>query len=490
MGALDAGCCFEDELDGGFLEDAAEEIGCECGVGSGSDSARAIEDAVRVLLQGLGEDHEREGLRRTPHRVAKAFREGTSGYKQKVKDIVQGALFPEAGLDPGIGHAGGAGGLVVVRDINLFSYCESCLLPFSLQCHVGYVPLGQRVVGLSKLSRVADVFARRLQDPQRLAIEICSALHSSIKPAGVAVALQCWHIQFPEALTCSSNPKHLSKLAREGWVKVSASSSSGVFTDDKSSVWDNFLALLKLRGVDIEAGDMNLSHVPSWCPLQSLETPLCNGHGAKSSKVGKNSSKTHAAMVAAVASILHSLGEDPLRKELVGTPYRYVQWLMNFKSSNLDLRLNGLILREVSSSSVTDENVTRLNEILSVLNIPFCSQCEHHVLPFHGVVHIGYLDEQKGKCIEASILRSMVHSFACKLQVQERLTRNIAEAVYSVFNSGVMVVVEARHICMISRGIEKVGSNTATIAVLGQFSTDPIAKHLFLQTIANNTCLW
>lgn len=79
MGALDAGCCFEDELDDGYLEVAAEEIGCESGVGSGSDSARAIEDAVRVLLQGLGEDHEREGLRRTPHRVAKAFREGTRG---------------------------------------------------------------------------------------------------------------------------------------------------------------------------------------------------------------------------------------------------------------------------------------------------------------------------------------------------------------------------------------------------------------------------
>ena len=92
------------------------------------------------------------------------------GYRQKVNDIVQGALFPEAGLDNRVGHAGGAGGLVIVRDLDLFSYCESCLLPFPVKCHVGYVPSGERVVGLSKLSRVADVFAKRLQERHRKCI--------------------------------------------------------------------------------------------------------------------------------------------------------------------------------------------------------------------------------------------------------------------------------------------------------------------------------
>ncbi|CAN1269475.1 GTP cyclohydrolase 1 [Linum perenne] len=116
-----------------------------------------------------------------------------TGYKQEVKDIVEGALFPEAGLNAAVGHAGGAGGLVVVRDLDLFSYCESCLLPFQFKCHVGYIPSGQRVVGLSKLSRVADVFAKRLQDPQRLANEICSALHLWIKPADVIVVVEAGH---------------------------------------------------------------------------------------------------------------------------------------------------------------------------------------------------------------------------------------------------------------------------------------------------------
>lgn len=93
-----------------------------------------------------------------------------------MNDVVHGALFPEAGLGGGSGQAGGAGGLVIVRDLDLFSYCESCLLPFQVRCQVGYVPSGQRVVGLSKLSRVADIFAKRLQAPKRLADEICTAL--------------------------------------------------------------------------------------------------------------------------------------------------------------------------------------------------------------------------------------------------------------------------------------------------------------------------
>ncbi|XP_019702130.1 GTP cyclohydrolase 1 isoform X2 [Elaeis guineensis] len=508
MGALEE-ARFEGELENGVgLDEPEEELDAGSGLGSRPEATRAIEEVIRVLLQGLGEDPEREGLRKTPLRVAKAFREGTRGcllhmqdedrekegrkkrgYRQKVKDIVQGALFPEAGLDNGTGHAGGAGGLVVVREISLFSYCESCLLPFSIQCHVGYVPSGQRVVGLSKLSRVADVFAKRLQDPQRLSDDICAALQNSINPAGVAVALQCWHIQFPEVLRCNPNPKHLSKSDMQGWVQASVCSSSGVFEVKGNSFWNDFLALLKFRGINLEGGSKSCFPVQSWCPSRSLEVPLCNGHSTKSPNNGKVSSKpghAYAAMVAAVTSILYSLGEDPMRKELIGTPYRYVQWLMNFKSSNLDFKMNGFNLGKLCLHK-TGDVVNSQCHIHSVLNLPFCSQCEHHLLPFHGVVHIGYFDEEEGKHIERSIFQSMVHYYGCKLQVQERLTRQIAEAVHVVFRRGVMVVVEANHICMISRGIEKVGSSTATIAVMGQFSTDPAAKALFLQTISNST---
>ncbi|XP_042396679.1 GTP cyclohydrolase 1-like [Zingiber officinale] len=214
---------------------------------SEAERALSIEEAVKALLQRLGEDHEREGLRRMPHRVAEAFRGGTRGYKQKVKDIVQGALFPEAGLNPGVGHAGGVGGLVVVRDIDLFSYCESCLLPFSIKCHVGYVPSGGRVVGLSKLSRVADVFARRFQDPKRLASEVCAALHNSINLAGVAVSLQCWHMKFSHL--CDTNFTHSTISDMQSWGTILASSRSGVFKEGKNSLWDDFTSLLILSGI-------------------------------------------------------------------------------------------------------------------------------------------------------------------------------------------------------------------------------------------------
>ncbi|CAJ2670093.1 unnamed protein product [Trifolium pratense] len=109
--------------------------------------------------------------------------------------------------------------LRAIRQINI----ESCMLPFQVKCHVGYVPSGERVVGLSKLSRVADVFAKRLQEPQRLANEVCSALHHGIKPAGVAVIIQCTHIHFPDIESVFLDSNH------QGLVKILVSAGSGVF---------------------------------------------------------------------------------------------------------------------------------------------------------------------------------------------------------------------------------------------------------------------
>ncbi|KAK8694141.1 hypothetical protein V6N13_071698 [Hibiscus sabdariffa] len=423
----------------------------------------AIEDAVRVLLQGLGEDINRDGIKKTPFRVAKALRDGTRGYEQKVKDIVQGALFPEVGLHDGVGHAGGAGGLVIVRDLDFFSYFESCLLPFQVKCHVGYVPSGQRVLGLSKLSRVADIFAKRLQDPQRLADEVCSALHLGINPAGVAVVLQCLHIPFPnpESVSHHHDSKH------QGWIKVLVSSGSGVFENENAEAWGDYTGLLKFRGVTVEKIPTRDTMRKSWCP----------SHGS-SEAVAANPG-----MVAAVASILGSLGENPLRKELEETPGHFVRWLMNFQNAKLEVKLNGFtcgIKTLVKSNGECSHNHQQMH---SELNLSFWSQCEHHLLPFHGVVHIGYLCPEGFNPIDKSLLQSIVHFYGFKLQVQERLTRQIAETVSSISGCDTMVVVEAYHTCMISRGIEKFGSNTATIAVLGRFSVDPAARAVFLERI-------
>ncbi|XP_017627384.1 GTP cyclohydrolase 1-like [Gossypium arboreum] len=452
------------------LEDGTKPGGNDLGLEK-EPKTIAIEDAVKVLLQGLGEDVNREGIKKTPLRVAKALRERTRGYKQKVKDIVQGALFPEVGLRDRVGHAGGAGGLVIVRDLDMFSYCESCLLPFQVKCHVGYVPSGEQVVGLSKLSRVADIFAKRLQDPQRLADEVCSALHLGINPAGVAVILQCWHIHFPNLESVFHDAKH------QGWITVLVSSGSGVFENENADAWCDFLGLLKFRGVTADRILTRDSEKKSWCPSYS-------------SSVAKGSSELIAPnprMVAAIASILGSLGEDPSRKELLETPSHFVRWLMNFQNTELEMKFNGFTCGIKDVLKPNGECSHNHQQLHAELSLSFWSQCEHHLLPFHGVVHIGYMCPEGFNPIEKSLLQSIVHFYGFKLQVQERLTRQIAETVSSILGGDTMVVVEANHTCMISRGIEKLGSNTATIAVLGQFSTDPAIRALFLERIPSST---
>ncbi|XP_018486054.2 GTP cyclohydrolase 1 isoform X1 [Raphanus sativus] len=445
MGALDEGCLsleIETGIKNGFIELAAFEHQPE---------TIAIQDAVKLLLQGLHEDVNREGIKKTPFRVAKALREGTRGYKLKVKEFVQSALFPEAGLDEGVGQAGGVGGLVVVRDLDHYSYCESCLLPFHVRCHVGYVPSEQRVLGLSKFSRVADVFAKRLQEPQRLADDICSALQHWVKPSGVAVVLQCSHVHFPCLEVDSSH---------HGFVKLMVSSGSGVFEDEGSSLWGEFLSFLKFKRVKTQAlRGTNGSVMKEWCP--SVKT---------------SSEEEDPEMVSAVVSILKSLGEDPSREGLIATPSRFLKWMMNFQNVNFEMKLNGVNVNGVKVKEKKNK------KMYCELNVPFWSMCEHHLLPFYGVVHIGYYCAE-GYNHKPSLMKSIVHFYGFKLQVQERMTRQIAETLSPLVGGDVIVVAEAGHSCMVSRGIEKFGSSTATIAVLGQFSNDSSARAEFLDKI-------
>ncbi|CAN6447223.1 unnamed protein product [Victoria cruziana] len=457
MGALEEGCFEDDMIDVklgvmSMYEDRdGEEVLEEDG------GIAVIMDAVKVLLQGLGEDVNREGLKKTPLRVAKALCEGTRGYKQKVKDIVDGALFPEAGVDSRIGYAGGAGGLVVVRDLDLFSYY---------------------------------VFARRLQEPQRLANEISAALYNSIRPTGVAVLLQCWHIQFPEEEDVHSQV--FSSKEMHGWREISVRAGSGVFEDEISNSWTDFSMLLKFKGVNIEKAQVKSIYKP-WCIPGSKE--LCNGHGAKNGFNSRNATKhavtNQSAMISAAISIIHALGEDPSRAGLAGTPHRFIQWMTNFRRSSLESKpspvCNLISGWQNANGKVNNLGSGHMSNLCSEFNLPFLSQCEHHLLPFQGVVHIGYIADGEQAAIERSSMQSLVHFYGYHLQVQERLTRQIAESVYSVFSRGVIVVVEANHICMISRGIEKVGSSTATIAVLGHFASDSEAKAMFLQIVSKRS---
>ena len=141
-----------------------------------------IEKNVKTLLKEIGEDPEREGLKRTPHRVAKAYEFLTQGYDKDINKIINGAIFEEKYDE-----------MVIVKDIDFYSMCEHHMLPFYGKVHIAYVPNG-KIIGLSKLPRVVDVFARRLQVQERLTQEIADTLDEILQPKGVAVVVEGYHM--------------------------------------------------------------------------------------------------------------------------------------------------------------------------------------------------------------------------------------------------------------------------------------------------------
>jgi GTP cyclohydrolase I len=141
-----------------------------------------IAGITRELLAALGEDPDREALLRTPTRVAESLRFLTQGYGVDVRDVIRDAVYAEPYEE-----------MVLVRDVEVYSLCEHHMLPFYGRAHVAYMPRG-RIVGLSKLPRVVDVFARRLQVQERLTTQIAGALDEALHPYGVAVVIEAFHL--------------------------------------------------------------------------------------------------------------------------------------------------------------------------------------------------------------------------------------------------------------------------------------------------------
>ncbi len=183
-----------------------------------------MQDVVRRLLAELGEDPDREGLQRTPLRVAKAMKFLTSGYTADLDTILNEALFTVDYSE-----------MVIVRDIDFYSLCEHHLLPFFGKCHVAYIP-SNRVIGLSKIPRLVDVFARRLQIQERMTNQIAETLREKLNPLGVAVVCEGTHL-------CMS----MRGVEKQNSFAVT-SAMFGIFRDNARTRME-FLELIKRRGV-------------------------------------------------------------------------------------------------------------------------------------------------------------------------------------------------------------------------------------------------
>jgi GTP cyclohydrolase I len=180
---------------------------------------------VRDILAALGEDPDRDGLRRTPERVEKSLRWLTRGYGMTVEEAIGNAVFEEA-------HQS----MILVRDIELYSLCEHHLLPFYGRAHVAYIPAG-RIVGLSKLPRVVEVFARRLQVQERLTDQIADAIMDVLQPAGVGVVIDAAHFCMMMRGVEKQNSRTVTSALR------------GAFRDDPKTR-DEFLRLAHARTTD------------------------------------------------------------------------------------------------------------------------------------------------------------------------------------------------------------------------------------------------
>ncbi len=141
-----------------------------------------IQELIRDLLRTIGEDPDREGLQRTPYRVAKAYKYLLRGYEREPRELFEKAVFVEDYDE-----------MIVVRDIDFYSLCEHHLLPFFGKCHIAYIP-SDRIVGLSKLARLVDIYSRRLQVQERLTSQIARTIEESLKPIGVGVVIEAQHL--------------------------------------------------------------------------------------------------------------------------------------------------------------------------------------------------------------------------------------------------------------------------------------------------------
>eukprot|EP00963_Diacronema_lutheri_P004011 scaffold308_cov327-Pavlova_lutheri.AAC.44 len=420
-----------------------------------------------------------------------------------------GALFVEEELL----HADGE--IVMVRDITFFSTCESNLLPFYGRCHVAYIPKDGTIAGLSKFARIVEVFARRLQRQQKLTDEVAQAIFEEVKPHGVAVVIQGHHM-----VDGSDAPLRTTSAAL------------GSLLPTNGKYWDEFCALMQLQGLYGRIPEPGFTAVfqkspstPMFTYVEPESLPfkiakcLCgtthsgsengnrsNGHAQGNGNCNGREEMSPAGtsvsgealrrhdlgawrkdqqnileMEEAVRVLIKGMGDDPSREGLRNTPSQYVQNLLK-GTEGYEVSLENLASTLKGHEEL--ENVPKHPEPVVYLGVNVMSQCEHHLLPFYGRAHIALARSPGMRPLSQVQVEQVVEAFSRRLQVQERLTRELAVAFSSLSRAaGVMVVVEAYHMCMVARGVQQKSSMTLTLATSGSYDEHK-NRTVFLSQIA------
>ena len=613
----------------------------------------ALEAAVRDMLRALGEDVHREGLADTPKRVAKAMAFAVRGYGMSATHHVESALFHEPGLKsdeealaealaddeppalcapiPADPSALARPSTVLIRDVPFFSTNEDNLLPFYGRCHIGYVPRDGVIVGLSKVARVAEVFARRAQTPDRLAADIADAVARGVAPRGVRVLLEgaqmgphepapvrgeadvgCFQSTHPEG--AQYRAEFAAMLAEEVGAGIGpgvglggggagararaggAGASAGVAARGASrpspegrypspNVADDVevgsvttttrLPIGDGEGVGDRVGDRDGDRAEggSTDPAGSdggsdasddaamamddakvspgVSEENADGHGPVEGAKGVNGRAAPAddsgsrpatpallgefggaaaappAAAEAVERMMRALGLDARMSadRLAATARRYADLMAASREGHAmaasDAAAAGRGVPGTDAPAAgekrkrhaadrpddaTDDAIDGSFEMVVERDLELATLCEHHLLPFHGAVHVAYLrpasgasgsgsgpgpgsgtEPESGSGLTRAALQRIVTTHGRRLQVQERLTRDIARDVRAASGArGVMVAVRASHLCMIARGVEKPGSTTCTSACLGAFAGSADRRGAFWSALAGD----
>ena len=589
-----------------------------------------VEECVRDLLAGLGEDVKREGLLDTPKRVAKAMLFAMKGYGKTARDALGTALFQEPTLSRPITMKKDSSGeddestqnvemkqqqqqqqqqqgegedasIILVRDVPIFSTSSTSMMPFYGVVHIGYVPKDGYILGLSKVARVAEVFARRMQNPEGLAREIAEAVGEVACASGVGVVLETTQLgpRKDDANLASSRI-----VSRHGIGCLSVCSSGREKFDHPSSMtndadeyedeeccegrWTEFEGLLgmgraKMQESSSPSSSLRMSASPSSergslkaPPKKALEASvrLLNAIGLKSAIYSStntssenllsgsgddddddddddeedddvamrdnNSALADDTSLSSYTSFegrartppspsnlsTSILANDSTRSDKKNTkninkgmpssdiicrsidePFSLARCAFNYASMmsdsvcGRDVSLEYTVQQNLSptssSSSVfgrcfSSTKTPEVSELTIERDLVLTTTCEHHLLPFHGVVHVAYW-HSPGLALERKLVQAIVSRQGSRLQVQERLTSDLADDLEKVIigssanvttaEAGVMVCISAAHMCMASRGVEKTGSSTCTVATRGKFASSAKARSKVWQSL-------